>query len=514
MAYAYILNSINAVTGLNFLKTVQNNLNVIKETKQQGPCHYFDTFDWRLFRQGYYLYHFNDYLYLYQHRSKKIEDKQEYYFTSVDNIVPHDGDLQKKISAIIGIRAILCKATFQLTKQSFRILNRYEKTIARIDIEQGKIKEKSRYKSLQPYFEIRPVRGYANQVPTILNKLSLREFSISQDDLLKRGLAISGKIAADYSSKLSINLKRDMSAQEATKQIYISLLDIIQRNEFGLIQDIDTEFLHDFRVSIRRTRSGLGQIKGVLDEKRVVKAKDNFSFLGRSTNKLRDIDVYLLREKQYKLMLPLELRQYLNPFFEDLHQQRIVEHRAVVTTLKSAKYKRIISDWRTYLLAKETRAQPKSPSARKLAQNIIMKRNKKVLKFGHKILTTGSDDLLHQLRIEGKKLRYLLEFFSSLFAQEKINFLVGNLKILQDNLGEINDLFVQQRRLFDSAKEIFPRNRTEKNAVLALGILIGKLNEKQQIIKKEFSKSFSQYADFHVQKIFDELFKAQGRRVQ
>ncbi len=73
---------------------------------------------------------------------------------------------------------------------------------------------------------------------------------------------------------------------------------------------------------------------------------------------------------------------------------------------------------------------------------------------------------------------------------------------------------IQQKRLIDSAKEITPRTRGGKNTVLALGILIGKLNEQQQMIKKEFVNSFSSYAAKEVQKMFDELFQVQGRRIR
>jgi CHAD domain-containing protein len=305
-----------------------------------------------------------------------------------------------------------------------------------------------------------------------------------------------------------------MFASDAAKQIYLYLINIIQSNESGIISDIDTEFLHDFRVSIRRTRSALGQIKGVLDEKSVIKAKENFAFLGKSTNELRDIDVYLLREEQYKSMLPRELRNYLFPFFKGLHEQRKIEHGVLVKTLKSAKYKRILSNWKTYLQLQKAEEIRNIPSARMLAQTIILKRNKKILKFGQQILSTGSDELLHQLRIEGKKLRYLLEFFSSLFVQQKIQYLIEKLKLLQDNLGEFNDLAVQQEKLNNSAKEISLRNKKGTNVVLTLGILIGKLNEKQHRVKNDFAKIFSSYSDIKVQKIFDELFKVQGRCVR
>ena len=42
-----------------------------------------------------------------------------------------------------------------------------------------------------------------------------------------------------------------------------ALLDIMVANEPGMRADLDTEFLHDYRVSLRRTRSLLGQIKNV-----------------------------------------------------------------------------------------------------------------------------------------------------------------------------------------------------------------------------------------------------------
>jgi CHAD domain-containing protein len=197
-----------------------------------------------------------------------------------------------------------------------------------------------------------------------------------------------------------------------------------------------------------------------------------------------------------------------------LKEQRKTEHQSLVKTIKSVNYKRILSDWESYLKSEDIRNQQKVGSIRKLAKNIIMRRNKKVLKFGQRILITVSDELLHQLRIEGKKLRYLLEFFSSLFAQEKIQHLVRKLKLLQDNLGDYNDLVIQQKRLIDSAREITPRTRGGKNTVLALGILIGKLNEQQQMIKKEFVNSFSSYAAKEVQKMFDELFQVQGRRIR
>ena len=52
-------------------------------------------------------------------------------------------------------------------------------------------------------------------------------------------------------------------AETAPGEIHLALLGILLANEPGLRANLDTEFLHDFRVAVRRTRALLGQIKQV-----------------------------------------------------------------------------------------------------------------------------------------------------------------------------------------------------------------------------------------------------------
>ncbi len=76
--------------------------------------------------------------------------------------------------------------------------------------------------------------------------------------------------------------------------IYQALLDNINRNIPGVLADWDTEFLHDLRVAIRRTRSGLSLVKKVLPDAVVARFKRDFGLLGSLTGPTRDLDVYLL----------------------------------------------------------------------------------------------------------------------------------------------------------------------------------------------------------------------------
>ena len=513
MLYSYHLKSKRFKSDVELTNWLQSQFTMIRESVQKGVVHYFDTFDWRLYRQGYHLYLLNQSLYLYRFTKRHVEKKENFQHAFTEILITQDGVIFGKIAQIVENRALLCRASLRINIQSYRLLNKADKMIARVQIEDCKIKNKSKYNDLGIYFEIYPLRGYGKEIPGIQKKFPSGELSACTDDRLKRGLKIIGKMPADYGSKLQIRLTNRMSALEATKKIFIYLLGHIRINEKGILKDIDTEFLHDFRVAIRRSRSALGQFKGILDEKIVHKMKNNFSFIGRSTNKLRDIDVYLLREQQYKLMVPVELKQYLNRFFQDLREQREIEYRSIIELIRSAKYKRILSEWEMYLRSKHVQNFSKMKMAKEMAGSVIERRNKKVLDYGQKILLSGSDDFMHRLRIEGKKLRYLLEFFQSLFPPEKIRLLIDNLKLLQNNLGDIHDLIIQQQRLIDSARELNPEGRIEKNTALTFGILIGKLNEKQLIKKNEFAKLFSNYAAPDVQKIYNEIIYVNKGRV-
>jgi len=113
--------------------------------------------------------------------------------------------------------------------------------------------------------------------------------------------------------------------------------------------------------------------------------------------------------------------------------------------------------------------------------------------------------MVHKLRIECKKLRYLLEFYSSLFASGLIPALIRQLKILQDYLGEFNDYSVQQVALHDYIKKMTFRDDKNKQIIAAIGFLIGKLNERQIEVRKDFTKTFRIFAGPETTNIFKQI---------
>jgi CHAD domain-containing protein len=143
-----------------------------------------------------------------------------------------------------------------------------------------------------------------------------------------------------------------------------------------------------------------------------------------------------------------------------------------------------------------------------LARQRIYKRYRRIVKAGQRILKNTEDEQLHALRIECKKLRYLMEFFASLFPPKKISRLIKQLKKLQNNLGDFNDLCVQEEYLLNIASEMPVTDDQSRKTLLAIGGLVETLDKRRAVVKGEFAQTFTTFAAPENKKLFKELFAA------
>lgn len=311
-----------------------------------------------------------------------------------------------------------------------------------------------------------------------------------------------------YTSKLKFHLDPEMRADEATRVILRFLCGVMRHNEQGIREDRDVEHLHDYRVAVRRTRSALGQIRSVFSDEATQHYKEHFAIVGRWTNDLRDMDVYLSAEETYRVMLPEALRDDIDPLFDLLRQKRSEAHAMVVEGLDSDSYAELMSDWEAFLSEPPTNDPTAVNGALPivdLACARIYKRYRRVVKTGRRLLEGATDDELHALRVECKKLRYLMEFFASLFPRKKIRYLIKQLKRLQRNLGDFNDYRIQQAYLFGIANEWLPDDFGE--ALLAVGSLIGTLEVGKARERTVFDRTFIEFASADNEALFQKLFK-------
>ncbi len=132
--------------------------------------------------------------------------------------------------------------------------------------------------------------------------------------------------------------------------------------------------------------------------------------------------------------------------------------------LDSARLKRLLADWRRFLGTGDSAGWPESATrpTGEVARRHIWKLYQRFLRKGAAIQAESPDRDLHELRITGKKLRYLVEFFRTLQPPAEIELLIKAMKDIQDFLGDYQDCTVQQTRL-----DLMARQMTTEGAVPA-----------------------------------------------
>jgi len=489
-------------------KRISADFTAVFERSVRQKKRYLDTFDFRLCCDGMYLLCDKTSFILHNsHFNKPIaelpaEGKKEPNFWWELPCCTLRDELKERID----VRALLPIMEIEKTSNPVRILNEDEKTVINMTIEEIKMAGDSG--GTITHLSLRPVRGYVRELAefkSYLSELSLKE---SQGDYLKALLKSIGKDPKDYSSKLKIELKPALSSFEALRTIMMTLLQTIKLNEDGILKDIDIEFLHDFRVAVRRTRAALSQIKGVFPEDTTEHFKERFSTLGKNTNLLRDLDIYLLDKDRYRAMLPEELTPGLEQMFSMFIKQRKKAHKDIVKFLKSKEYKEITHSWEKFLNEQQDNSSTLNSRVpvHNLANRIIKKKYKRIVKDGSHMNEDTPDAEMHKLRIECKKLRYMIEFFSSLYPAEDIKSLVRHLKILQDNLGEFNDLSVQRESLKAFVDNLETSDEKQKDCIVSTGGLISVLYERQREVRSEFTEKFNEFQDKEMKSVFKKLF--------
>jgi CHAD domain-containing protein len=417
--------------------------------------------------------------------------------------------LNTALKNILDVRALMKITAFEESSVIYNALNEDAKTVARIGFHKIRGLDAHSANRQAEFIELMPLRGYDNEIKVIHARIMRFKFPPVSENAYYAFVRESGLEPGNYSSKIAVTLDPDEDASRAMKRILKQMLDVIRQNEDGIKKDIDTEFLHDFRVAIRRTRSAIGQIPDIFSQEKHALFRDDFKYLGQLSNRLRDMDVYLLNRNHFFEMLPEELRPGLLPLFKALQKERQHQLEKFIKDLNGNRYAKIMKEWELLLGAECVVDDTMTNTARpvlSVAKEFILKRFKKIIKSGKQLDDTAPDASLHKLRIQCKKLRYLLEFFASLFPQTEIELFVRQLKKMQDSLGEFNDLNVQQRELDGHLYRISLDNKRKTKEAAALGGLISVLKIRQNEIHSRFKTVFEEFHNKKNTTLFHKLF--------
>jgi len=471
---------------------------------------FYDTFDWLLYNNGAMLeLHESEHARrIYWRQDQGSTPKIQLGLKEVPRLASDlpDSRFRRELQSVISVRELIPQVEVRISRLPLVVLDQQDRVAVRINLDEYRYVPSGDETDsvLGKRVTIKPVEGHADDFDRVEAFFHPLRLDGSPASVITLALAESGKSTTGYSNKLNLNLEPGMAAEQALKLVLLGLLDIMQQNEAGAIRGRDTEFMHDYRVSIRKTRSALTQVEQVLPQGVTARYNTFFSGLGKLTNPIRDLDVFLLKLEKYRKWLKKPARRSLGPLQTYLARTREAAQQKFIKTLDNSEYRDITGEWREYLESVRP-TQPPLESTQKpvgrLADELIRDMYRLALEEGDAIADDSGAEALHELRKTCKKLRYLMEFFQSLYPEKDIRELIQAMKGLQDNLGEFNDLHVHAAIL-----KKFIRQGDDKRANKACKQLIKALKRAQVKTRKRFAQRYAAFASTESQTRFMELF--------
>jgi CHAD domain-containing protein len=481
---------------------------------QEADRTFYDTFDGLLHAEGLELVHEGGRLALRETQSgRELAGLVSAPPTSpVLGLELPGGPLREAVIAICGVRALLPLVHVHSRVRTLRVLDDEQKTVVRVSLEEPRVvSERFSEKLLRPRVRIVAVRGYDAEFGRVRRHLEHElGFKPADQPMVDEALRAAGELPGGTPSKVKVPLGYSQPADDAAVHVLRRLLDVLEANIDGTVADIDSEFLHDFRVSVRRSRAVQRELRGVFPPTALQHFRDEFRWLQAATGDARDLDVYVLEFEQFRGLVPEPMQPDLEPLLTVLREQRTAAHREVGRVLRSYRTTRLFADWRAFLDRLTSLASDERPDASRpivaVAGERITKVYRRMIKMGEAIDECSAPEAYHELRKKGKELRYLLELFGApLYPDDVVKPMIRALKGLQDVLGRHQDREVQVATLRSLRDEV-ARLPDGAAAVMAMGVLVERLGEDERAARRAFAERFAVFASKSQRKLVKDTF--------
>ena len=388
-----------------------------------------------------------------------------------------EGTLKEHVARLAGIRALLVVDVRRQLVHRAELRNADRKIVVRLDVD-----EPAAGGAAPAVVTVRALRGYQKEADRAWRLVTTLLEPATDQPVAPRAPSPS---VADPESPA-----RALLAAELT-----NFLQQVRGNLPSTIGDVDTEFLHDVRVAVRRTRSLLKLGRPALPAHVQEAWEPQFKWLGDLTTPVRDLDVYQLGLPEMAGWLVAGSAADLEPFQAHLAGRRAADRRILLRALRGARLRRLLDDWAGELsaLADSARsAEGAAWSAGALARANLARAHRRVVRGGTSISDCSPPEDLHVLRKRCKELRYALEMFAPVLDDAQVGKAIKDLKSLQDVLGRFQDSEVQRTTLHGFAQEMVA-DGAPAQALLAMGELMGHLYGEQQRARAEFATAFASY---------------------
>ncbi len=326
--------------------------------------------------------------------------------------------------------------------------------------------------------EFDTLESYENFIlPSILKTYVEKE--VTEDEAYKnKNLAIFG---LPYEE----NEIKENGSVDTLMQVFERLLYDIYLYREKLLSGGDDEDLHQFRIACRKSVVLMGEFRLLYEEDKLLNHRIGLKNLINISNAKRDMDV--LKSELSKIEGEMKVSHHQEAF--DVLKERVEkmlqkEHESIITYLQSKTCTNVLMSWKNYI--SDTNRTNISIYGKypihALSKYMIFQRFLKIKKR-IKVLDSkhNTSETLHKLRIEYKKMRYLLEIFVYLYEKKEIKKLLNEMKKLQNVLGLFHDSN-QQKMIFEALLEK-EENESVRSFIKEILLSSLKAYQKKEILK-------------------------------
>lgn len=234
-------------------------------------------------------------------------------------------------------------------------------------------------------------------------------------------------------------VRRGMAPVAAARAIVAAALEQLHANEEGVLASDDPEFVHQARVAMRRIRSALRMFRKPIGRERADAWRKELGEVSRTLGEARDWDVFV--EETLPALPASEI------VVERAWRKRSRARGRARAAIRSRRYALAILHLSRFLAIRDGDAQGEAPLAH-FAARLLARRHRRLI-AGLERIGAANVRERHRVRIEAKRLRYVVEGLAPAIDARAAKGYARRLADLQDALGRANDA-VTGRRLLET----------------------------------------------------------------